>query len=54
MCDVCTALKIDSKFVNGDKFKDPATTCALYRVTTGRLTYVKLCYIHRIELYLLG
>lgn len=53
MCDLCVVNKQDPEFINGNKFSD-ARVCTLFRVTSGNLTYIRLCFFHQVELHVLG
>ena len=52
MCDVCEAKGLDWKFTNGDK--DKLERAKLFHVYRHKVSVVKLCHIHAIELFQLG
>ncbi len=52
MCEICTSEGIDPAFVNGPK--DHMSTAQLYKVYKNSVAPVRLCYIHSIELFMLG
>lgn len=52
MCEICVSEGKDPKFVNGDK--NSITTAQLYKVYKSSVAPVRLCYIHGIELFMLG
>lgn len=52
MCEVCSAEGKDYRYLNGPK--NQITTEQLYKVFRDSVAPVKLCYIHSIELFMLG
>lgn len=52
MCEICQSEGRDPKFVNGTK--DIVTTAQLYKVYKNSVAPVRLCYIHSIELFMIG
>ena len=52
MCEICISEGKDTSFVNGPK--DLITTSQLYKVYKNSVAPVRLCYIHSIELFMLG
>ena len=52
MCEICKSEGKDPSFVNGPK--DHITTAQLYKVYKNSVAPVRLCYIHSIELFMLG
>jgi hypothetical protein len=52
MCEICTSEGKDYLFVNGPK--DQVVTQQLYKVYQDSVAPVRLCYIHSIELFMLG
>ena len=52
MCDICKAEKIDSKFINGKKYK--LFSREIYSLIANRITPIKLCYVHDIEFFCNG
>lgn len=52
MCEICTSEGRDPNFVNGPK--NHMTTAQLYKVYKNSVAPVRLCYIHSIELFMLG
>lgn len=52
MCEICISEGKDPIFVNGPK--DLITTAQLYKVYKNAVAPVRLCYIHSIELFMLG
>ncbi len=52
MCEICQSEGRDAKFVNGPK--DIMTTAQLYKVYKNSVAPVRLCYIHSIELFMIG
>ena len=52
MCEICQSEGKNTKFLNGPK--NTILTYPLYKVYKGSIANVKLCYIHSIELFVLG
>lgn len=52
MCEICKSEGKDHRFLNGDK--DYITSHNLYKVYKNSIASVRLCYIHSIELFLIG
>ena len=52
MCDVCKKNNIDYRFLNGKK--SVLTPSQFYQVQVGKVSVLRLCYIHDIELFHLG
>lgn len=52
MCEICKSEGKDYKFVNGSK--SFLTTQQLYKVYKDSVAPVRLCYVHSIELFMLG
>ncbi len=52
MCEICKSEGKDYRFVNGAK--DYLTTQQLYKVYKNSVAPVRLCYIHSIELFMIG
>ena len=52
MCEICKSEGQDTKFLNGTKSQ--IITQQLYKVFKSHVAPVKLCYIHSIELFMLG
>lgn len=52
MCEICESEGKDAKFVNGPK--DHITTAQLFKVYKNTVAPVRLCYIHSIELFMIG
>jgi hypothetical protein len=52
MCEICKSEGQDSFFLNGPKAQE--TTQQLYKVFKNNVAAVRLCYIHSIELFMLG
>jgi hypothetical protein len=52
MCEICKSEGQDYRFRNGTKTF--VTTQLLYKVFRNSVAPVRLCYIHGIELFLLG
>ncbi len=52
MCEICKSEGKNTKFLNGSK--DAIVSHQLYKVYRGSVASVKLCYIHSIELFMLG
>ena len=52
MCEICKSEGYNTKFINGTK--DTIVTHQLYKVYRDSVAPVKLCYIHSIELFMLG
>ncbi|MBC7714398.1 MAG: hypothetical protein H7177_13720 [Rhizobacter sp.] len=52
MCDICQSEGKDPAFVNGPK--DVISTQQLYKVYKNSVAPVRLCYIHSIELFMIG
>lgn len=53
MCEICKSEGKDYRFVNG-RSKDFLTTQQLYKVYKNTVAPVRLCYIHSIELFMMG
>lgn len=53
MCEICKSEGIDHRFRNGED-KSFLTTQQLYKVFKNSVAPVRLCYIHSIELFMLG
>lgn len=52
MCEICISEGKDPRFVNGSK--NHITTAQLYKVYKNSVAPVRLCYIHSIELFMIG
>ncbi len=52
MCEICKSEGKDYRFVNGPK--DHLVTQQLYKVYKNSVAPVRLCYIHSIELFMIG
>jgi hypothetical protein len=52
MCEICQSEGKNSIFLNGPK--DVIMSCPLYKVYKGSVANVKLCYVHSIELFIMG
>lgn len=52
MCDVCNAEKMDSRFINGKKYR--VFTRTLHTIFHNRIMQIQLCFVHDIELFNLG
>lgn len=52
MCEICTSEGKDYRFLNGPK--NHVVTQQLYKVYKGHTASVRLCYIHSIELFMVG
>ena len=52
MCDVCEARGLDWQFSNAGK--DKLEKAKLFQVYKQKISVVKLCYIHSVELFRLG
>jgi hypothetical protein len=52
MCEICQSEGKDPRFVNG--MKDIISTQQLYKVYKNSVAPVRLCYIHSIELFMIG
>ena len=52
MCDICKAQKLDSRFINGKKYRLYSRT--LHTIFQNKITPIKLCFIHDIELFTFG
>ncbi|MBC7428991.1 MAG: hypothetical protein H7336_10290 [Bacteriovorax sp.] len=52
MCEICKSEGKDAAFVNGTK--DVISTQQLYKVYKNSVAPVRLCYIHSIELFMIG
>lgn len=52
MCEICKSEGKDYRFLNGQK--DFITTQQLYKVYKNTVAPVRLCYVHGIELFMLG
>lgn len=52
MCEICQSEGKNYRFVNGSK--DFLTTQQLYKVFKNTAAPVRLCYIHGIELFMIG
>lgn len=53
MCDICTTVGLEWKFING-KEKNKLYRVRLFRVYQDRIAVVSMCHIHAIELFILG
>lgn len=52
MCDICKSKNIDPKFINGDKYQ--VFNRRVYTLFKDRVVPVRLCFVHDVELFLLG
>ena len=52
MCEICVSEGANSNFLNGPK--RGIQTQALYKVYKNSVALVRLCYVHSIELFLIG
>ena len=52
MCEVCSAEGKNYRYLNGPK--DIITSEQLYKVFRDSVATVRMCYIHSIELFMLG
>lgn len=52
MCEICKSEGIDYRFINGPQHV--IVTHQLYKVFKNSTAPVKLCYIHGIELFMIG
>lgn len=52
MCEICKSEGKDYRFLNGQK--DFLTTQQLYKVYKNSVAPVRLCYLHGIELFMIG
>ena len=52
MCEICQSEGKNTTMLNGPK--NVILSCPLYKVYKGSVANVKLCYIHSIELFILG
>ena len=52
MCEICNSEGKDYRFLNGKK--DFITTQQLYKVFKNAVAPVRLCYLHSIELFMIG
>lgn len=52
MCEICQSEGKDHRFLNGQK--DFITTQQLYKVYKNSVAPVRLCYLHGIELFMIG
>jgi hypothetical protein len=52
MCEICKSEGKDTSFLNGPKAQ--IVTQQLYKVFKNNVAPVRLCYIHSIELFMLG
>jgi hypothetical protein len=52
MCEICKSEGKDSSFLNGKKTQ--IMTQQLYKVYRNSVAPVRLCYIHSIELFMVG
>ncbi len=52
MCEICKSEGKDYKFLNGPK--SFLVTQQLYKVYRNSVASVRLCYVHSIELFMLG
>lgn len=52
MCEICKSEGRDYRFLNGKK--DQVMTQQLYKVYKNNVAPVRLCYIHSIELFMIG
>lgn len=53
MCEICKSEGKDHRFLNGAS-KDHIVTQQLYKVYKNSHASVRLCYIHSIELFMIG
>lgn len=52
MCEICKSEGKDTRFVNGPKHG--IQTQSLYKVYKNSVASVRLCYVHSIELFMIG
>ena len=52
MCDVCLAEGLNTRFMNGKKSK--LYNRKIYSIFRGKVTPVKLCFLHDIDLFIYG
>lgn len=52
MCEICKSEGKDYRYLNGAK--DFLTTQQLYKVYKNSVAPVRLCYLHGIELFMIG
>ena len=52
MCEICNSEGKDYRFLNGQK--DYLSTQQLYKVFKNSVAPVRLCYLHGIELFMIG
>lgn len=52
MCDICKSEGLDSKFINGTKFK--LYNRKIYSAFRNRAVNIKLCFLHDIEFFTFG
>jgi len=52
MCEICKSEGKDYRFSNGEK--DNIVTQQLYKVYKNTVAPVRMCYIHSIELFMIG
>lgn len=52
MCEICKSEGKNYRFLNGTK--DFLTTQQLYKVFKTSVASVRLCYVHAIELFMIG
>ena len=52
MCDVCKKNNVDYRFINGRK--NHLIPSQFYQVQVGKVSVLRLCYLHDIELFRLG
>ena len=52
MCEICKCEGKDSRFLNGEK--NYISTHNLYKVYKNSVAPIRLCYIHSLELFLIG
>ena len=53
MCEICISEGKNHKFVNGPN-KSGIQTQSLYKVYKNSVASVRLCYVHSIELFMMG
>lgn len=53
MCDVCKKDKRDYRFLNGSK-KSFLVSSQFYQVQIGKVSVLRLCYSHDVELFKVG
>ena len=52
MCEICQSEGKNTRFLNGPK--EGVQTQSLYKVNKNSVAPVRLCYIHSIELFMMG